>query len=78
MRPLIPALHFVGFRAKSDGERYWNAVRIWGQPDFVHEMYDMYAQDDIAPGDTVIFAKGDWQQEPRSMTKIRQSKRGSA
>ena len=60
--PIKPALHFVGFR----DERYWNAVRIWGRPDFVHITYDRYATHDMAAGDTVIFAKGDWSQEPRS------------
>lgn len=56
-----PAVHFVGFR----DERYWNAVRIWGRPDFIHITYDRYAVQDMAPWDIVVFAKGDWQQEPR-------------
>ena len=60
-RALLPALHFVGFR----DERYWNAVRIWGKPDFIHITYDRYAVQDMAPWDVVVFAKGDWQQEPR-------------
>ena len=62
MRPIVPALHFVGFR----DDRYWNAVRIWGKPDFVHITYDRYAAHDMAPGDTIVFAKGDWRQDPRS------------
>lgn len=61
-RSTQPALHFVGFR----DERYWNAVKVWGKPDFVHITYDRYATHDMAPGDIVIFAKGDWRQEPRS------------
>jgi hypothetical protein len=32
----------------------------------VHITYDRYATHDMAAGDTVIFAKGDWSQEPRS------------
>ncbi len=56
------ALHFVGFR----DDRYWNAVKVWGKPDFYHITWDRYAVQDVAPGDIVVFAKGDWQQEPRS------------
>ncbi|WP_209346905.1 hypothetical protein [Pontixanthobacter sp. CEM42] len=57
-------VHFVGFR----DDRYWNAVRIWGLPDMIHEAWDMYAENDIAPGDIIIFANGDWNQKPRSFT----------
>lgn len=49
------AIHFVGFR----DERYWNAVRVWGRPDFIHYVWDRRAQRDIAPQDTVVFANGD-------------------
>lgn len=59
-----PAVHFVGFR----DDRYWNAVRIWGQPDFIHETWDNYARDDMAPRDIVIFANGDWDRPPRSFS----------
>ncbi len=55
------ALHFVGFR----GEEYWSAVRVWGLPDFVHRWWDKRARREIAAQDTVIFAQGDWWQEPR-------------
>lgn len=57
-------VHFVGFR----DDRYWNAVRVWGEPDMIHEAWDNYAQDETAPGDTVIFAEGEWNQTPRSFT----------
>lgn len=57
-------LHFVGFR----DDRYWNAVKIWGQPDMIHEAWDFYAADDTAPGDTIIFANAAWNQRPRSFT----------
>lgn len=57
-------LHFVGFR----DDRYWNAVKIWGQPDMIHEAWDCYAADDTAPGDTIVFASGAWNQQPRSFT----------
>lgn len=58
------ALHFIGFR----DDRYWNAVRIWGEPDFIHETWDMYARDEIAPNDLVIFAMGEWHRPPRSFS----------
>lgn len=56
--------HFVGFR----DDRYWNAVRIWGEPDMVHEAWDTYAANDVAPGDVVIFADGAADRKPRSFT----------
>jgi hypothetical protein len=55
-----PAVHFVGFR----GEEYWSAVKIWGLPDFIHIGWDRYAMHAIIPEDTVVFAKGEWTQEP--------------
>lgn len=55
-----PALHFVGFR---DPQRYANAVRIFGAPDFVHRVWDQRAQPDIAVGmDRVVFAR--YQDQP--------------
>lgn len=57
-----PCIHFVGFQ----GEEYWSAVRVWGRPDFVHRGWDRRARREIAAEDTVIFAQGDWQQEPRT------------
>ncbi|WP_010161219.1 hypothetical protein [Sphingomonas sp. PAMC 26617] len=49
-----PALHFVGFR----GDEFLSAVRIWGMPDFIHPGWDRWAQQEIHPTDTVIFASG--------------------
>ncbi|MGI4875950.1 MAG: hypothetical protein ACRYG4_00520 [Janthinobacterium lividum] len=49
------ATHFVGFR----GDEYARACRIFGRPDFIHYGWDRRAQRDIAPGDRVVFAKGD-------------------
>lgn len=57
-----PLVHFVGFR----DDRYWNAVKVWGVPDYVHIVWDCYASHDMAPGDTVVFAKGEWPQPKRS------------
>ncbi len=51
----MQALHFVGFK----DDRYWNAVRVWGRPDFVHRFWDVRASHEIAPGDKVVFASGD-------------------
>jgi hypothetical protein len=53
-----PAVHFVGFR----GEEWWSAIKVWGRPHFIHIGWDQRAQRDILPGDTVIFAQGDWDQ----------------
>lgn len=50
-----PVTHFIGFR----GEEFWSAVKVWGRPHFIHILWDRRAQRDIAPGDTVVFAKGD-------------------
>lgn len=48
------AVHFVGFR----DDRYWNAVAIWGMPDFFHRYWDTRAVQEAVDGDTVVFAKG--------------------
>ena len=69
--PDVRLVHFVGFR----DERYLNAVRIFGEPDMVHEAWDRYAADDVAPGDIVVFADGEWDQQPRSFTVEAEMKR---
>jgi hypothetical protein len=48
-------LHFVRFK----DDRYLTAVRVFGRPDFIHRFWDRRAAEEIAPGDTVIFAEGD-------------------
>ena len=53
-RPLRPALHFVGFR----GDEYMRAVRIWGEPSFIHMGNDVRLRRELHPADTVIFANG--------------------
>jgi len=55
-----PALHFVGFR----GDEYLSALRIFGLPDFVHIGWDTWAQQEVAPGDTAVFARGSFEDEP--------------
>lgn len=61
---LQPALHFVGFK----DDRYWNAVKTFGKPDFVHRFWDYRAVCEIAPIDVVIFADGDDSQKIREYT----------
>ena len=50
------AVHFVGFR----DDRYWNAVKVYGKPDFIHRFWDARAKfgGELHPDDIVIFAKG--------------------
>lgn len=55
------AVHFVGFK----DDRYHNAVRVFGLPDFIHPGYDLRALREFAPGDLVVFANGSANQEPR-------------
>lgn len=53
-------VHFVGFR----DDRYWNAVKVWGRPDYFHYRWDRRARRDTAPGDVVVFANGPFDQLP--------------
>ena len=57
-------VHFVGFR----DDRYWNAVRVFGPPDMIHRNWDVYAANDVAPGDIVVHAIGEWTAMPRSFS----------
>lgn len=61
---LQPALHFVGFK----DDRYWNAVKTFGKPDFIHRFWDYRAVYEIAPIDVVVFADGDEYQKVREYT----------
>ena len=69
--PKARLVHFVGFR----DERYLNAVRVFGEPDMIHEAWDRYAADDVAKGDLVVFAEGGCDQQPRSFTVEAERKR---
>jgi len=52
-------VHFVGFRPEG-GQQYWNAVRVFGRPHFVHYHWDPRARREIADDDLVVFGvKGD-------------------
>lgn len=52
------ATHFVRFD-DNHGSQFWNAVRIFGPPDFMHRKWDQRARREIAEGDMIVFAKGD-------------------
>ena len=54
------AVHFVGFR----GEEYWTAVKAFGRPDFIHRGWDKRARRELADGDLVVFARGEYDQDP--------------
>lgn len=60
---VTPCTHFVAFRTDSE---YWNAVRIWGKPHFIHRRWDTRARRELAPNDLVIFARGEWTDEPHT------------
>lgn len=44
--------HFIGFR----GEEYWNAVKVFGLPDFIHMWHDNRMYGDVGEEDILIFA----------------------
>ncbi len=54
------ALHFVGFK----DDRIWDALRIFGRPDFYHRIWDHRAKAEIVEGDVAIFARGTIDDEP--------------
>ena len=57
-------VHFVGFR----GDEYWSAVKVFGEPDYIHRGWDLRAQREIADGDMVMLAQGEYDQEPRTQS----------
>lgn len=52
-------IHFVRFK----DDRYFNAVKVFGKPDFIHRFWDYRAVCEVCEGDTVVFAEGDEAQE---------------
>lgn len=54
-------VHFVSFR----GEEYWNAVKVFGPPDYYHLGWDRRARREIDEGDVIVFAQGEHDQEMR-------------
>ena len=58
------AVHFVGF---TDTRQYWQAVQVFGEPDFIHVRWDvrvMGGGEFDSENDTVVFARGTEQDEP--------------
>lgn len=62
--PPIGCLHFVGFK----DDRYWNAIKTFGLPDFYHRNWDARAKQEIGPDDVAIFAVGDETIAPKSIS----------
>ena len=58
------AIHFIRFR----DDRYWNALKVWGKPDFFHRVWDIRAQQEVVPGDIAIFATKDDSHDPTPWT----------
>lgn len=60
------AVHFVGFAPGS--QRFWNAVSVFGPPDFVHRVWDARAKHggEWHPSDTMIFATNQDRNSPVS------------
>lgn len=55
-----PCLHFVGFK----DDRLWNAVKVFGHPDFYHLTWDKRAKQEAVEGDTIVFADIDETHDP--------------
>lgn len=53
-------IHFVGFC----DDRWWNAIAVFGKPDFIHPRWDQRARREIGEGDLIVFADGDEDQAP--------------
>jgi len=45
------SLHFVGFR----GDEYFRAIKVFGEPTFIHICHDKRAVAEFMEGDTVVF-----------------------
>jgi len=58
------ALHFIGFK----DDRYWNALAVFGLPDFYHRVWDRRARQEVVPGDVAIFATGSIDDEPKPIS----------
>jgi len=57
-------VHFVRFK----DDRYLNAVKTFGRPDFIHPHWDQRAVAEVMPGDMVVFAEGDERQSVTSFS----------
>jgi hypothetical protein len=47
----MKCVHFVGFR----GDDYWNAVKVFGKPHFVHKDFDDRVFSEVGDDDVVVF-----------------------
>jgi len=54
----VSLTHFVRFERTHD-QRFQNAVRVFGPPDYLHRHWDRRALREIAAGDVIVFAKGE-------------------
>jgi len=45
-------VHFIGFR---DDRSYWNAVKAFGKPDFIHLIHDHRMYGDVGEEDLLVF-----------------------
>jgi len=54
-------VHFIGFK----DDRYWNAVKVFGPPHYIHPGWDLRAAREIGQSDVLVFAEGNEKQEPR-------------
>jgi len=56
------ALHFVGFKNPAldrwKDPRAWNAIKVFGHPDFWHAKWDFRAREEMMEGDWAVFADG--------------------
>ncbi len=48
------AWHFVGFK----GDEYTRACRVFGEPEYIHPVWDVRAEQELAPGDVIVYANG--------------------
>jgi hypothetical protein len=55
-----PALHYVAFR----GDEYTRALAVFGPPDFIHIGWDAWARLEVMAGDTAVFARGTFADDP--------------
>jgi predicted glycosyltransferase len=44
-------VHFVGFRTD---RQYWNAVSVWGKPNFIHYVHDFRAYGEIDEDNDIV------------------------
>ena len=58
-------VHFIGLR----GDEYNSAVKIWGQPDFIHPVHDRRAYIEIDKENDILIFAG--KERPEILSKYR-------